>query len=154
MSRFWAEDELEHVKLLYSQGLSRGKIATEMNTKFAGRKNYTRNSLIGIISRMKIANGYKPEPRKPGLTKVNVSANRPKRPQKSWRAVIPYKVEPLYQAKGTCQFITSDGSPWVKCGKDSHGSWCEEHQKLVTLDRRSVGARPAQHPNIYSWNKL
>jgi hypothetical protein len=158
VTALWTDEELSHVRHLLTLGLSRGEMAQQMNLKFSHR-TYTRNMVIGVVNRMQIAEGHAPKARI-GRPKKQVFEKPHRRPSlpgmKTWREVaIATPLEPVYKLKGTCEFILSDGAPYIKCGKECRGSWCEEHEKLVTLPRNAVRqSRQPFHSNPYSFNRF
>lgn len=159
----WNDLEVDHLKTLLrvSDPLSASEIAAKMNVKFPEHfPKFTRNSIIGKVGRIKEklrlpSNSHdRPRPRPPkkanagvNLGVINVGyvprmsrdgeLDFDKVPDRNKAYTIPRKhflpstrvhsSEKRYERKGVCT--------WPLCDKESRGSYCEEHKKLVYQPR-------------------
>lgn len=116
--------------------------AKELTVRFG--HNFTTMAVIGRVNRLnpkpktffeaRTVGSKSPRKRdrskKGDLGSVYLAKKTPrwKAPSTS-KALTIQAMPPRYQPKWTCQYIADS---WDKCGKESHGPWCEEHKALVT----------------------
>lgn len=141
MATKWTREEIEQAANLVKE-FTAAKAAEEM-TRITGRP-ISRSGLIGALYRA----GYGGDIYSAARTFTRIRAPRDiKKPlaggvkrdkktktmqwlQKAIKAPRQRYApqEPVYKRKDTCKFI---GSDYCVCGKDSQGSWCEDHKKIV-----------------------
>lgn len=142
--RYWKPHE-DAVLYELIQVKTASDTAKELTARFGHA--FTTMSVIGRVNRLnpkpktffeprtkgsKGHNKTKPRDRskKGDLGSVYLAKKTPR-----WKAPVPSRaltiqaMPPRYQPKWTCQYIADS---WDKCGKESHGPWCEEHKALVT----------------------
>lgn len=135
----WTPVEIAELDKLFAGGMARKMIVVEMNARFP-RKGFTKMAVIGRLNRNAIEKGHVPKkrvlgvraPRKPASPRGTVYAA----PKIHYLATS--RLPPVYMKLGTCEFITSDFSPWTKCSKECRGSWCEKHRQIVM--KRKIAA--------------
>lgn len=128
----------KQIVALWNEGHSASMVAAALHI--------TRNQVIGIVHRnqdnvirtrktvkqaKRVRRPKEPRPPQQYITRVQPSIAALPPP----RLPVSYTLnEPRYEKKWTCQyFIGSD-----MCGKESQGPWCEEHKKVVHVDRSTV----------------
>lgn len=139
----WTKELKEELKTLWGR-MSATEIAAMFNTKYGFK--LTRNSIIGVVHRLRIKDGYiprklpgrKPKPDQPILRRRPV--HEPEVPQ-----VLTLKLPPApppFKPTWTCQYFIGD----QKCGQPSQGSWCEEHKKIVYAPKPQLyNTKPPQY---------
>jgi hypothetical protein len=142
----WSDVEKQSVVRLWQAGWTAGKIAETM----PGR---SRNSIIGIVHRMKLAK--RPNPVRATQRVVVALGKAPRRervkklqppPKPAVVVQFPPKPKPpvrgvaRYDGKDGCQWLEGERPTWTKCGCARIGgsSWCEEHYHRVFQQQAKV----------------
>ena len=126
----WTDEMMERLRELVAEGLSASQIGS--------RLGLTRNSIIGRMSRMKIA-------------KVKPSIHVEHRPviRKAPLVPRPVPVSPhpfigpvndFPNSRYACRFMRVVKAGWQCCGQDTVGgtSWCEFHLRIVKPQPRAA----------------
>jgi len=141
----WTESEKQSVIRLWREGWTAGRIAETM----PGR---SRNAIIGIVHRMKLAkrpNPIRPRTDKPVVVRLKAPrAKAAEQPKAKQATVVQFPPKPKPPVRGVarytggdgCQWLNGERPTWTKCGcaRFIGSSWCEEHYHRVFQTRQSA----------------
>ena len=161
--RFWSDAEIETLRGLWRDGHSTAEIGRRMgrpkngicskagrlnlpprpspihrNSTAVPRVRVERRRLPGTTSLPELASPFaasvRQEPPATAIGRRPPAAPKPAEKQpETVAAPSPFK---------TCQWITSDGRPWIFCADDvdpAHGVYCEKHAKMSRSHVRTPG---------------
>ena len=127
----WPAEALELLQELCKKGYSASQIAAKLKEQF--QTTVTRNMVIGKVHRLRISGKLPIKLTPPKAYRPRPAIARVPRERAPWLGTIKIKPVPRYKPLGTCQYFIGD----VICGKNSQGSWCDEHDKIVHVQQQS-----------------
>jgi hypothetical protein len=133
----WTESEKQTVAHLWAEGWTAGRIAA----KFPGR---SRNAIIGVVHRMKLAKRptpIRPRTDRPVVVKLKPAREKMLRPQAAPATVVKFPAKPKPPVRGVGRYVGTDGCQWLEgerptwtkcgCARVAGSSWCETHWHRV-----------------------